>query len=262
MSTVVNHALRQLRAGKLAIGVGLRQARTVDTAQLMKTAGFDWLFIDCEHNSMGTDTAAQIASASLAVGITPVVRVAGKEHWLASRMLDNGAQGVVVPHVESDSEAKRIADHCRFPPIGHRSMGGGLQQLSFAPVPVGEAARIVNEETLVVVMLESPRGIENCEAIAAVPGIDALLIGTNDLCMEMGIPGQFEDPRIREAYTKVISACRKHGKFPGMGGMYTPELLERHIGMGVQLILSGSDFSLLMQAGKARAGLVRGFEKK
>ena len=109
MSTVVNHALRQLRAGKLAIGVGLRQARTVDTAQLMKTAGFDWLFIDCEHNSMGTDTAAQIASASLAVGITPVVRVAGKEHWLASRMLDNGAQGVVVPHVESDSEAKRIA---------------------------------------------------------------------------------------------------------------------------------------------------------
>jgi 2-keto-3-deoxy-L-rhamnonate aldolase RhmA len=262
MSTVVNHALRQLRAGKLAIGVGLRQARTVDTAQIMKTAGFDWLFIDCEHNSMGTDTAAQIASASLAVGITPVVRVAGKEHWLASRMLDNGAQGVVVPHVESDGEAKRIADHCRFPPLGHRSMGGGLQQLGFAPVPVGEAARIVNEETLVVVMLESPRGIENCEAIAAVPGIDALLIGTNDLCMEMGIPGQFEDPRIREAYTKVIAACRKHGKFPGMGGMYTPELLERHIGMGVQLILSGSDFSLLMQAGKARAGLVRGFEKK
>ena len=262
MTTVANHALRQLRAGKLAIGIGLRQARTVDTAQIMKTAGFDWLFIDCEHNSMGTDTAAQIASAALAVGITPVVRVAGKEHWLASRMLDNGAQGVVVPHVETDSEAKRIADHCRFPPIGHRSMGGGLQQLGFAPVPVGEAARIVNEETLVVVMLESPRGIENCEAIAAVPGIDALLIGTNDLCMEMGIPGQFDDPRIREAYAKVIAACRKHGKFPGMGGMYTPELLERHISMGVQLILSGSDFSLLMQAGKARAGLVRGFEKK
>jgi len=262
MTTVVNHALRQLRAGKLAIGIGLRQARTVDTAQLMKTAGFDWLFIDCEHNSMGTDTAAQIASASLAIGITPVVRVAGKEHWLVSRMLDNGAQGVVVPHVETDSEAKRIADHCRFPPIGHRSMGGGLQQLGFAPVPVGEAARIVNEETLVVVMLESPRGIENCEAIAAVPGIDALLIGTNDLCFEMGIPGQFNDPRVRDAYTKVIAACRKHGKFPGMGGMYTAELLERHIGMGVQLILSGSDFSLLMQAGKARADLVRGFEKK
>jgi len=262
VSTVPNHALRQLRAGKLAIGLGLRQARTVDTAQILKTAGFDWMFIDCEHNSMGTDTAAQIAAAALAVGITPVVRVAGKEHWLASRMLDNGAQGIVVPHVESELEAKRVAEHCRFPPIGHRSMGGGLQQLGFASMPVGEAARIVNQETLVVVMLESPKGIENCEAIAAVAGIDALLIGTNDLCFEMGIPGKFDDPRVAEAYRKVIAACTKHGKFAGMGGMYTPELLERHIAMGVQLILAGSDFSLLMQAGTARAGLVRGFEKK
>jgi 2-keto-3-deoxy-L-rhamnonate aldolase RhmA len=120
----------------------------------------------------------------------------------------------------------------------------------------------VNEETLVVVMLESPKGIENCEAIAATKGIDALLIGTNDLCFEMGIPGQFNDPRVVEAYKKTIAACKKHGKFAGMGGMYTPELLERHINMGVQLILSGSDFSLLMQAGTARASLVRGFEKK
>ncbi len=262
MTAVANHALRQLRAGKLALGIGLRQARTVDTAQIMKTAGFDWLFIDCEHNSMDSDTAAQIAAASLAVGITPVVRVPGKEHWHASRMLDNGAQGIVVPHVETEIEARRIADHCRFPPLGHRSMGGGLQQLGFAPLPVGEAARIVNEETLVVVMLESPRGIENCEVIAAVPGIDALLIGTNDFCFELGIPGKFDDPRVADAYRKTIAACRKHGKFPGMGGMYTPELLERYIGMGVQLVLAGSDFSLLLQAGSARAALVRGFETK
>lgn len=261
MSTVPNHALRNLRAGKLAIGLGLRQARTVDIAQIAKTSGFDWLFIDCEHNSMDTDVAAQIAAASLAVGITPIVRVAGKEHWMASRMLDNGAQGIVVPHVDSELEAKRVADHCRFPPVGHRSMGGGLQQVGFASMPVGETARIVNEETLIVVMLESQRGIENCEAIAATPGIDALLIGTNDLCFEMGIPGQFNDPRVAEAYKKVIAACKKHGKFPGMGGMYTPELLERHIDMGVQLILSGSDFSLLMQAATARAKLVRGYER-
>ncbi|OGA19248.1 MAG: aldolase [Betaproteobacteria bacterium RIFCSPLOWO2_02_FULL_66_14] len=262
MSTVPNHALRTLRAGKLAIGLGLRQARTADIAQIAKTAGFDWLFIDCEHGALGTDTAAQIASASLAVGVTPIVRVPGKEHWLASRMLDNGAQGIVVPHVDSAEEAKHVADACRFPPLGHRSMGGGLQQTGFATMPVGEAARIVNGETLVVVMIESPQGVENCDAIAAVPGIDALLIGTNDLSFELGIPGEFDDPRIADAYGKVIASCRKHGKFAGMGGMYTPELLARHIAMGVQLVLAGSDFSLLMQAGTARASLVRGFEKK
>jgi 2-keto-3-deoxy-L-rhamnonate aldolase RhmA len=141
-------------------------------------------------------------------------------------------------------------------------MGGGLQQLGFASMPIGEAARLVNDETLVVVMIESPQGVANADEIASVAGVDALLVGTNDLCFEMGIPGQFTDPRVAEAYKRVIAACRKHGKFPGMGGMYTPELLERHIAMGVQLILSGSDYSLLMQAGKARADVVRGFESK
>ncbi len=262
MSTVPNHALRQLRAGKLALGLGVRSARTVDIAQVAKTSGFDWLFIDCEHSSMDLDMAAQISAASLAVGVTPLVRVAGFEHWHASRILDNGAQGIVFPHVDDAAQAKRVADACRFPPVGKRSMGGGLQQVGFASMPIGETARIVNEETLVVVMIESPQAVANADEIAAVKGVDALLIGTNDLCFEMGIPGQFDDPRVADAYKKVIAACRKHGKFPGMGGMYTPELLERHIAMGVQLVLSGSDYSLLMQAGKARADLVRGFEKK
>jgi 2-keto-3-deoxy-L-rhamnonate aldolase RhmA len=258
---VPNHALRQLRAGKLAIGLGVQQARTVPIAQIAKTAGFDWLFIDGEHSSIDPDTAAQIAAASLAVGVTPLVRVAGLEHWHASRMLDNGAQGIVAPHVDTPEEARRVANACRYPPIGKRSMGGGLQQVGFAAMPVGEVARAVNEETLVVAMIESPQAVENADAIAAVPGIDALLIGTNDFCFEMGIPGQFNDPKVADAYKKVIAACKKHGKFPGMGGMYTPELLERHVNMGVQLILSGSDFSLLLQAGTARATLVRGFEK-
>src|SRR3954453_4850156 len=262
MSIVKNQALKQLREGKLAIGLGVRNARTVDIAQMAKTSGFDWLFIDCEHSSMDLDMAAQIAAASLAVGVSPLVRGAGFEHWHASRILDNGAQGIVFPHVDNASEALRVANACRFPPVGKRSMGGGLQQTGFASMPIGETARAVNEETLVVVMIESPQGVANCEEIAAVPGVDALLIGTNDLCFEMGIPGQFNDARVADAYKRVVTACRKHGKFPGMGGMYTPELLERHIAMGVQLVLAGSDFSLLMSASRERASLVRGFDKR
>jgi 2-keto-3-deoxy-L-rhamnonate aldolase RhmA len=262
MTAVPNHALRQLRAGKLAVGLGVNLARTVNIAQLGKTAGFDWLFIDGEHSSLDLDTAAQLSSAALAVGITPVVRVAGLEHWHASRILDNGAQGIVYPHIDTREQAQRAASACRYPPVGKRSMGGTLQQVGFVPMPVGDVARLVNEETLVVAMIESPEGVKNCEEIASVPGIDALLIGTNDFCFECGIPGQFHDPRVGDAYRKVIAACRKYGKFPGMGGLYTAELLERHIGMGVQLILSGSDFSLLQQAATARASLIRGFESK
>jgi 2-keto-3-deoxy-L-rhamnonate aldolase RhmA len=262
MEVVANHTLQQLRAGKLAVGLGVRNARTVDIAQMLKTCGFDWAFIDCEHSSMELDTAAQLAGASLAVGVTPLVRVPGLEHWHASRLLDNGAQGIVFPHVDDAAQARRAVDACRFPPLGRRSMGGGLPQVGFASLPVGETARLVNEETMVVAMIESPRGVANCEEIAATPGVDALLVGTNDLCFEIGIPGEFTDPRVGEAYRKVIAACRKHGKFAGMGGMYTPELIERHVAMGVQLVLSGSDFSLLIQAGAARAAVVRGFQRK
>lgn len=259
MTAVVNHALAQLRSGKLAIGLGLRQARTVDIAQIASTSGFDWLFIDCEHSSMDLDTAAQISAASLAVGITPLVRVPGYEHHHASRALDNGAHGIVFPHVDTAEQASRLAGFCRFPPAGRRSMGGGLQQLGFAPMPIAEAARLANEQTMVVVMLESPQAIENCDAIAAAPGVDAVLIGTNDLCFEMGIPGQFDHARVVDAYTRLVAACRRHGKFPGMGGVYAPELLERYIGLGVRLVLAGSDFALLMQAATARASLIRGF---
>jgi 2-keto-3-deoxy-L-rhamnonate aldolase RhmA len=169
MTTVVNHVLRQLRDGKLAIGLGLRQARTVDIAQIAKASGFDWLFIDCEHNSMSVDTAAQIAAASLAVGITPIVRVPGYEHHHASRALDNGAHGIVFPHVDSPEDARRLADYCRYPPVGHRSMGGGLQQLGFASMPWARP-RARERETLVVVMLESPQASTTAAAIAAVPG--------------------------------------------------------------------------------------------
>jgi 2-keto-3-deoxy-L-rhamnonate aldolase RhmA len=260
MTAVVNHALARLRAGKLAIGLGLRLARTVDIAQIASTSGFDWLFIDCEHNSMHVDTAAQISAAALAVGIAPLVRVPGYEHHHASRALDNGALGVVFPHVDTAEQARRLADFCRYPPAGRRSMGGALQQLGFAAMPVGEMARIANEQTMVVVMLESPQAIGNCEAIAATPGVDALLIGTNDLCFEMGMPAQFDHARVVEAYAKLVAACRRHGKFAGMGGVYAPELMERYVGMGVQLVLAGADLALLMQAASARASLVRGFE--
>lgn len=260
MAIAVNHALHRLREGRLAIGLGLRLARTVDIAQIASTSGFDWLFIDCEHSSMHVDAAAQISAAALAVGIAPLVRVPGYEHHHASRALDNGALGVVFPHVDTPEQARRLADYCRYPPAGRRSMGGALQQLGFAAMPVGEMARIANEQTMVVVMLESPQAIENCEAIAATPGVDALLIGTNDLCFEMGIPGQFDHPRVADAYAKLVAACGKHAKFPGMGGVNAPELLQRYIGMGVRLVLAGSDLALLMQAAGARASLVRGFE--
>lgn len=256
MSAYPNHTKQQLEAGKIAIGMGLRLSRTVDIATIGKTCGFDWLFIDMEHNSMGVDTAAQIAMAALPVGITPIVRVPGKGHHHAARLLDAGAQGIVVPHVDTIEEAERAVAYCKYPPVGHRSVMGVLPQLAYRSVPVAESVPIANAQTMVIIMLETPDAIAQADAFAAVPGVDSILIGTNDLCAEMGIPGQFTDPRVEDAYRKVIAACRKNNIHPGMGGVYEPKLLEKYIGMGMRFILGGGDMGFLMAGARERASFL------
>jgi len=257
MAVIRNHTKEKLAAGEIAVGMGLRLSRTVEIAKIAKVSGFDWLFIDMEHSPMALDTVVQISAAALDAEITPLVRTPGHEHYHASRALDGGAQGVVVPHVSTLEEAERVASNCRYPPIGHRSVFGGLPQLEYASVPMAEATATLNDNTLVVAMLETPAAIANVEAIAAVDGIDALLIGTNDLCVEMGIPGQLAHEDVARAFDKTISACRNSGKHPGMGGIYDEELAPKYIRMGMRLVLAGNDFSFLMGAAKSRASFIR-----
>lgn len=260
MVQISNPARDRLEAGELAIGVGLRQARTVDIGKIMRQCGYDWIFIDMEHNTMSIDMAAQISVAAQDAGITPIVRVPGFEHFHATRVLDGGALGVVVPHVDTAEVAARMVENCRYPPIGHRSVTGSLAQLGFERLPVDETTKTINDTTLLIVMLETPTAIENVEAIAAIPGIDALLIGTNDLCMEMGIPGQVGDRRVVEAYERVIAACEANGKWAGMGGVYDPPLMKRYVEMGIRLLLAGNDLPLMMAAASARAAEMRALQ--
>lgn len=257
MTAIINPAKQRLSKGELAIGMGVRGVRGVEIARVMKTAGFDWLFIDLEHGMTSTETAYSISVAALDAGIAPLVRVPQMQLTMGTRCLDGGALGIVMPHVDTVEEARAIVDAYRFRPLGHRSIAGGYPQFGFAPRPAGEVVTAMNDATMVVVMLETPRAIENAEQIAAIPGIDALLIGSNDLCLEMGIPGQLEDQRLVAAIDTVVKACKQHGKWPGLGGVYGKELLKRYIDRGMRLILAGNDISLLLAAATEQAGVVR-----
>lgn len=258
MARVVNVAKEQLAQGGLSLGMGVRGVRGVEIARLMKTAGYDWLFIDLEHGATSTETAYQISVAALDAGIAPLVRVPHGELAMGTRLLDGGALGVVVPHVDSVEEARAIVSAFKFAPIGRRSIGGGYPQFGFAPAPAREVVSELNAATLVIAMMETPQAIENVEQIAAVPGIDVLLMGTNDLCLEMGIPGQLDDARVVAAVDAVVAACRKHGKWPGLGGVYGRELMQRYIGRGMRFILTGNDLSLLLSAAQDQASFARG----
>ncbi|MEL6299873.1 MAG: aldolase/citrate lyase family protein [Pseudomonadota bacterium] len=257
MVELTNSVKDKLARGELALGAGLRQARTVDIAKAMKTAGFDWLFIDMEHNAMGIDIATQIAVAAQDTGITPLIRVPGFEHHHAARALDCGAQGVVFPHVDDAETAARLASYCLYPPAGKRSMTGVLPQLDFAKHPLGPMAKALNKALITVMMIESPEGVANAHEIAAIPGVDVLLVGTNDLCFEMGIPGAFDSPKVAEAFETVIAACKASGKTPGIGGVYAPELARKYIDMGMRFILSGNDLAFMMNGATAQANALR-----
>lgn len=261
MATAVrmpNPARDRLEAGELALGVGLRQARTVDVAAAMKTCDIDWLFIDLEHGSMSLDMAVQISVAANATRISPIVRVPYGQYDLATRALDGGAAGIVVPHIDTKQEAEELVERLKFPPAGHRSVGGPAAQLGFASLPLGEATQAVNDRLLLVAMIETPRAVENADAIASVPGIDVLLFGTNDLTMEMGIAGQLMHADVQAAYASAGKACARHGKWLGMGGVYTEEGIATYTRLGARMVLIGSDLSLLMQGAAARAKAVRG----
>lgn len=257
MSLVENTMKRKLEAGGLTASLNVMHWRSVNIAGLARECGFDWLFIDLEHNSMDLDTAAQLCVAALPTGITPIVRVPSHDSFQATRILDSGAMGVVVPHVDTPEQARQIVANCKYPPLGHRSLTAPLPQLGFAAVPTADAIEILNRNTLVIVMLETPLAIANAHAIAAVEGVDGLLIGSNDLSAEMGIPGQFAHARIEAAYRTMIAACSAHGKFPGMGGIYDHALMEKFIRLGVRFLLGGSDVALMISAAKTRTAFLK-----
>jgi 4-hydroxy-2-oxoheptanedioate aldolase len=255
MAAVSNLARERLERGELSLGVGVRVLRSVEVAKAMKSSGFDWLFIDLEHGALSIETASQMCLTALDVGIAPLVRVPNGEYALATRLLDNGALGIVVPHVETAQEAGAIVNRLRYPPQGHRGVFSIMPQFDYKPA--ADMTASLNKSNLIAVMLETANAIANAEAIAAVPGIDVLLIGTNDLCVDLGVPGELGHAKVVDAYARMIAACRTHAKWPGMGGVYDDKLMRRYIDMGARFILAGGDLGFLMDGAAKRAAHLR-----
>lgn len=257
MPIVENTALRKLRAGEAALGFGVHHLRTSAVPMLARATGHDWLFIDTEHGAFSVQEATQLCIAALPHGVTPIVRVCADAIDEGTRALDNGALGIVVPHVDTQKQARRIADAFHYPPDGHRSWGGPPAVYGYRPPATAEAQAAINREILVAAMIESPEAVANAADIASVDGIDVLLIGTSDLTAGMGICGQIGHERVADAYQRVGEACRRRGKFLGMGGVYDQTNAARYIRMGAQFILSGSDHAYLTAGASARTEFLR-----
>ncbi len=253
MPLTVSQTRQRLKAGKLALGFGVHHLRTVAAPMLAAATGHDWMFIDGEHGAFTTQETTQLCIAALPTGVTPIVRVCAGAIDEATRALDNGAMGIVVPHVDTAADAKRISDAFHYPPLGHRSWGGPPAIYAYQPPGTAEAQAAINAEILTIVMLESPEAVRSADAIAAVEGVDVLFIGTSDLTAELGISGQMGHQKVIDAYQSVGEACRRHDKVLGMGGVYDEENASRYVAMGARFLLTGSDHSYIVAGAAQRA---------
>jgi 2-keto-3-deoxy-L-rhamnonate aldolase RhmA len=176
-----------------------------------------------------------------------------REYGVIGRLLDGGVLGIIAPRVETVEEARDVVAACRFPPFGHRSAVATLPHMGFAKLPAKDFNQALNQATVVKILVESPRGIENIESIAALPGVDIVGIGTNDLTAEMGLAGEFRHPEVRKAHDHAIAACRRAKKPLAIGGIpdfaYAAELIRCG---AAPFLFTGIDTDLLLGAARDR----------
>jgi 2-keto-3-deoxy-L-rhamnonate aldolase RhmA len=256
-----NSVAERLHRGELALNLMVRHARTVDIALAAKTCGFDGLFFDLQHGVIPEHEISQMAVAALNVGVAPLVRVPEKDYGAALRMLDNGALGIIMPEVTTVEDARASVAACKYPPVGNRGAFGGWAHFGYRPVPAAEARSAINAATLLILMIESKAALDNIEAIAAVPGVDVVHIGTNDLSTDLGHPGEMSHPEVLAAVERVVRACRANGKSAGVGGLYgggdAAKALAAVVRLGARFITSASEWNLMMAAGTERVKALR-----
>lgn len=241
----VNPVKKTLKEGGVVIGATV-QASNLDTMSILANSGFDFLWIEGEHSPISLETTHNMILATAGRKAVPFTRVPVNELWTAKRMLDIGSLGVVFPFTDTPALAKQAVDACRYPPIGKRGYGPGMASQRW-PAP-GGYPRWANENVMVIVIIERPAAVEQVEEIAAVPGIDVLFIGLNDLSYGYNVPGQLQAPVMKAAVARVMAAAAKHG-IP-VGGPGGAGDIKRMIAEGFRFIQGPSDLSLLQSAAR------------
>ena len=255
---VRNSVKEKLQRGEVVASLTLRLVPGVEAVRIAKTAGFDSLYIDLEHSSFSIETTSQLCIMALEAGLPALVRVPANTPEYLSRVLDGGALGVIAPGVRNAAEAKAVVAAAKYPPLGARGLSGALPQLGYRSVPAAQALPALNAATMVVVQFESAASLAAMEEIIAVDGVDLVMIGTNDLMADLGIAGEFDHPKVRDAYQRTIAACAKRGKHVGVGGLASrPDLVEQYVKMGARFVSTGTDLGFLMAECQKRVKQVR-----
>jgi 2-keto-3-deoxy-L-rhamnonate aldolase RhmA len=244
MILIKNRVKEILKGGGTVIGCQVAEVRSPNIALLYGTAGFDFIFIDMEHGGFDLETVGDFITASKAANIVPVVRVPALDEHFLSRPLDLGAAGLMVPHVNSKEQVRKIIDCTKYKPVGNRGLAPLRAHANFSKVNVPDFMREANENTMIVIMVEDDNAIENIEDLLSEEGVDVAFMGTMDLSQNLGIPGQVRHPEILKRVDRVIAACEKNDVAFGMP-VNNPDSYQK----GIRFLFAASDIELIVSGG-------------
>ncbi len=243
-----NRVRQILSEGKVALGAAQNGLPTIEVAKMTAAAGFDWLFLDTEHGPFSSETVHNILQACLLTPVTPIVRVADFQYDLVARTLDSGAEGIMFPRIESAGKLIHAMRWAKFPPAGGvRGFGLGAPQVGYEAASFEDIVAHQDSQPLIIGQIESVRGLEEIDEIAAVEGLDSLLLGPADMSLSLGVPGQWDHPKLWEAIDRVIEACNNAGKWPAIH-VRNPEFAIKAMKRGMKLVSCGADLAILWGA--------------
>jgi 2-keto-3-deoxy-L-rhamnonate aldolase RhmA len=235
---------QRLQQGDLLLGQLLLEFFTPGVGPMLAACGLDFVIYDMEHGRCDINLLEQMIASCRGCGIQPMARVPDLNFAPLSRVLDLGARGVMVPRVETRQQTEEIVRQLKYAPQGKRGVALGIAHDLYRPAGAEFFAQ-ANQETTVIIQLETTKAFENLEAIVSVPGVDVAWIGHYDLTVSMGIPAEFDHPRLLQAMDDLVAACRRHGVAPGFLPP-TPESAAHWIGKGFRMISLGSDIGVFM----------------
>lgn len=236
-----------LREGTLSKGMWLASGSHV-AAKLAGCAGFNWCLLDMEHGLGSEDDALRQIQELNTTSTTPIVRVPANESWLIKRYLDFGAEAIMVPMLRSADEARAFVEALRYPPRGIRGLTTSSRAARYG-FDFDRYLKTMAQDILGIVQIENAEAVAECEAIAAIDGVDVLFVGHSDLSMQYGCLGRYDTEPMREAEARVLAACRKHGKAAGL--LYRPAMdVADCARRGFTFIAMGTDIGCLRSAFK------------
>ncbi len=242
-----NTVKQKLREGGVSIGTMLFEFNTTGIARIAANAGAEFALFDMEHSGWSIETIRMLIATTPKSELVPIVRIPATEYHFVANVLDMGAMGVMIPMCESADQARLLVSSAKYPPDGRRGAAFAIAHDDYRGSSIPETVQSANDETLLIAQIETARGLEHVEEIAAVPGIDALWIGLYDLTLSLGVAGQMNHPNVLAATDRVFAACQAHNKSPAVLVTSIAEG-EAQLARGFKLIAYGGDLWIYQAA--------------